>query len=122
RVHTSLVVGVAWMDTRMLRATLVAGTQSPGGTGWRWNAEVPRRARAGLAATFNSGFLLQDARGGYYAEGRTAAPLVDGAASLVIGSDGTVTVGTWGRDVRMSPDVAAVRQNLSLIVDHARPV
>jgi hypothetical protein len=122
RVHTSLVVGVAWMDTRLLRATLVAGTQSPGGTGWRWNAEVPQRARAGLAATFNSGFLLQDARGGYYAEGRSAAPLVDGAASLVIDRDGTATVGRWGRDVRMSPDVAAVRQNLSPIVDHARPV
>jgi Phosphodiester glycosidase len=122
RVHTSLVTGVAWMDDTILRGELVAGTQSPGGSGWRWGADVPRRVRPDLAATFNSGFLLADSRGGYYSEGRTAAPLRQGAASVVIYTDGTMTVGRWGKDVSMGPDVASVRQNLSLIVNHGDPV
>jgi hypothetical protein len=121
-VHTSLVAGVAWMDTTVLRGQLVAGTQSPGGSGWRWGADVARRVRPDLAATFNSGFLLADSGGGYYADGRTAAPLREGAASVVIYTDGTVTVGRWGADVSMGPNVASVRQNLSLIVNHGDPV
>ena len=63
-----------------------------------------------------------DARGGYYAEGRVIKPLVDGAASLVIRSDGTPTVAKWGRDATLGPDTASVRQNLSLIVDDGAPV
>jgi hypothetical protein len=41
-------------------------------------------------------------------------------ASLVIFSDGTATVGAWGRDVTLSPAVEAVRQNLPLLVDGGR--
>ena len=33
-----------------------------------------------------------------------------------------MTVGQWGRDVSMSPQVASVRQNLSLVVDQGRAV
>jgi len=73
-------------------------------------------------AAFNSGFKLADARGGFYEDGRTAQPLVAGAASMVFFTDGTMTVGQWGRDVTMSPRVAAVRQNLVPLVDHAQVV
>jgi len=31
-----------------------------------------------------------------------------------------MTIGQWGRDVRMTPEVVGVRQNLKLIVDHGR--
>ena len=41
-----------------------------------------------------------------------------GGASLVIYRNGRTDVGAWGREVRMSPDVAAVRQNLIPLVDH----
>jgi hypothetical protein len=117
----NMVVGAAWMDTRALRATLVAGTVVPGGSGWAWHSEVPPAERSHLVAAFNSGFKFQDTPGGYYAEGRTAVPLVDGQASFVVMADGTATVADWGRDVRMGPSVRAVRQSLHLIVDHGRP-
>lgn len=45
-----------------------------------------------------------------------------GGASLVIYRNGDVTVGRWGRDVHMTRDVIAVRQNLTLLVDGGRPV
>jgi hypothetical protein len=110
------------MDTKLLTATLVAGTQAPGGGPWPWHAEIPKSKRQDLAATFNSGFLLQDSSGGYYSDGNTAGSLKNGAASFVIYKDGTATVGEWGRDVRMTKDVAQVRQNLSLLVDNGSPV
>ena len=65
---------------------------------------------------------MQDSQGGFFADGITAVPLQTGAASLVINSDGTATVGAWGTDVAMSPSVVAVRQNLDLIVDHGQAV
>ena len=37
---------------------------------------------------------------------------------MVYYRDGKVTVGVWGRDVRMTSQVIGVRQNLKLIVDH----
>jgi hypothetical protein len=121
-VHTSLVTGVVWIDTKVVRAVLVPGTQQPGAALGAWHSEVPPSRRRDLVAAFNSGFKMVDARGGYYENGRTVVPLVDGAASVVVFKDGTATVAKWGRDVRMGSDVAAVRQNLALIVDHGSPV
>ena len=76
---------------------------------------------ASLVAAFNGGFLMQDAQGGYYTEGRAVFPLVEGAASLVMYADGSVTVGAWGSDVTMTPDVVAVRQNLVPLVEGGQP-
>jgi hypothetical protein len=39
----------------------------------------------------------------------------------VIHADGTVTVGAWGTDVTMTPDVVAVRQNLVPLVEGGQP-
>jgi hypothetical protein len=123
RVHTSLVSGVVWMDPMLLSARLVPGVQDPGGGGWgQWYGEVPRWARGALVAAFNAGFYLRESQGGFYANGRYAKPMQNGAASLVIYRNGTANVGAWGRDVRMTPDVVAVRQNLRLIVDDGHPV
>jgi hypothetical protein len=72
-------------------------------------------------AAFNGGFLMKDAQGGYLTEGRTVYPLVSGAASIVIRSDGSVNVGAWGTDVTMTPDVVAVRQNLVPLVAGGQP-
>ncbi|HWD08746.1 MAG TPA: hypothetical protein VHA57_06590 [Actinomycetota bacterium] len=116
-VHTSLTAALVWIDPQLVSFQLVAGSLEPGGAGWQYQAPLPAAELTQLAATFNSGFRLPDARGGFYESGKEGPPLVDGAASLVLYQDGTATVGQWGRDVTMSPDVAAVRQNLSLIVD-----
>ncbi|MGH9127980.1 MAG: phosphodiester glycosidase family protein [Acidimicrobiales bacterium] len=122
-VHTSLVTGVAWMNPKLLTAKLFAGSQEPGGGPWPYSAPIPSSMQGSLVAAFNSGFRMQDANGGYYAYGHTGVPLVNGAASLVINTDGTVNVGTWGTGAfRMSPTVAAVRQNLTLIVEGGSPV
>ena len=120
-VHTSLLEGLAWMDPKLLRFDLHPGRQEPGGT-WESRAQVPPDERLALVAAFNGGFRMTDSAGGFYLDRREQVPLRDGAASLVISVDGTATVGQWGRDVQMGPDVVAVRQNLRLIVDGGQPV
>ncbi len=121
-VHTSLLTTVVWMDTKLLRPVLYAGTQLPGGSGWRHYALIPKADRSGLVSAFNSGFAMDDIKGGWYSEGRAAKPLLGGGATFVIYRDGTVDVGQWGRDVQMSGAVASARQNLTLIVDHGQTV
>jgi hypothetical protein len=120
-VHTSLLAGIAWFDPTLLKAVLVPGLTSPPHADRSWGAMVPVDNRAGLVAAFNSAFALNDARGGYYSNGHTYAPLRRGGASLAIRHDGTLTVGQWGRDVSFN-DVSTARQNLDLIVDHGHLV
>jgi len=120
-VHTSIVVGVAWMDTKLLSATLYSGSTIPGAGPWADTAPVSPQAASSLVAAFNAGFLLPDTNGGYYSEGRLSAPLRNGAASFVVYRNGTATVAQWGRDAVMGPDVVSVMQNLDLLVDGGQP-
>ena len=120
------LAGLAWMDTRLLAARLYSGSVSPGGLSWKFTAPVRPAQAATLVAAFNGGFKMKDAHAGYYSEGRLPYPLARGAASLVIYSSGSVTVGAWGTDVGWSPPapgvrVVAVRQNLVPLVAGGRP-
>jgi len=121
-VHTSVVDGIAWLDTRLLSATLYSGSFIPGGGPYRHTAPIQPSAERTLVAVFNAGFRMQDANGGYFTEGRTIIPLRNGAASFVIYRNGSVAIGAWGSDVHMTRSVVAVRQNLALLVDNGRPV
>jgi len=114
-------VEVAWLDPTFLRPVFVPGTGDGGGP-WAWGGMVAPEAQGQLVAAFNGGFKLGDLPGGWYADGRINKGLVPGQASLVIYQDGHATVGQWGRDVDLAPDVVSVRQNLGLLVDGGRPV
>jgi len=113
-------VGVAWMDTGRLRFALYAGTTQPAGH-WSNDGAVPPTLWGSLVATMNSGFRLNQSMGGFYLDGTAAVPLRNGGASFVVYRDGSATVAEWGRDATLSPAVAAVRQNLDLLVDHGAP-
>jgi hypothetical protein len=126
-IHTSYVVGVAWMDTKMLSGQLYSGSQIPGGGPYPFTAPITAQASKTIVAAFNAGFRMQDANGGYYTDNKLILPLRPGAASVVIYKDGTMNVGMWGRDFTMAPNaagspVASVRQNLDLIVDGGKAV
>jgi len=118
--HTSVLGALVWMNPAVLRFVEVPGTVEPGGS-WNTVGTVGGPDRNALVAAFNGGFRFKDAQGGFFAEGHAAPALVDGAASLVVRTDGTVDVGQWGRDDALGPNVAAVSQNLVLIVDNGAP-
>ena len=117
--HTSYLDTVMWIDQNLAKLILHPGYLVPGGSGWSQAFDVPTSQRDSLLATFNSGFRLTDANGGYWADGKTAAPLREGAASAVFYKDGTVNIVKWGI-AAPGPDVAAVRQNLVLLVDQGK--
>lgn len=118
--HTSVLVAVAWMDPNLLKFRQFPGAKLPGGS-WDTPSRVPPDQQQSLVAAFNGGFRFEDSMGGFYLDGRAKPDLQDGIASLVIKTDGTPTVGQWGRDQQMAPDVASVRQNLALLVDDGKP-
>jgi hypothetical protein len=122
KVHTSYVAGVVWMDTNLLTAQLYSGSQIPGGRSFWHQAPVSSDRSKSLVVAFNGGFLMQNADGGYFTDGRTYKKLRTGAASVVIFKNGRMTVAKWGRDVVMTNQIASVRQNLDLIVDNAKEV
>ena len=79
-VNTSLVTGVAWMDTKLLSATALRRHDHPG-HGPDLRRHGPHRRRPPLDtldAAFNSGFRMQDSQGGFYLDGVTAVPLQAG--------------------------------------------
>lgn len=118
--HTSFLAGVMRLDPKLVRGELHPGTREPVGR-WRASTSLSGAAGTGIAAVFNGGFRLNDpSHNGYYSEGHIVTPLVDGAASLVLHTDGTADVGAWNREVHMGPDVASVRQNLQPLVDDAQ--
>jgi hypothetical protein len=116
--NTSYYTGLMWLDTKLLRASYVVGLNEPGGGPNPWNSQIPANLRGISIAAFNSGFKMDSARGGAWLDGQEIKPLVNGAASFVIKKDGSASVGKWGRDLVMGPDIQAVRQNLELLVDN----
>jgi len=120
-LHTSYLDGVVWIDHRAATWELHPGFEDPGHLAqWSQPDWVPPSRRSDLLATFNGGFKTPESRGGFYENGHTAGALLPGAASLVLHRGGGVTLGSWGREVRMTRDVVAVRQNLRLLIDHGR--
>jgi hypothetical protein len=119
-VHTSYVVGIVSIDQRLVTFQLHPGYEDPGPGNWGSLSYIPLDSRRGLLATFNGGFKLGTAGGGFYLNGVTRGIMTKGAASVVYYRNGTIAIGTWGSEVAMTPDVVGVRQNLKLIVDHGQ--
>ena len=115
-VHTSYYASVLWIDTSLAKAMFIPGFEEPGGPN-PFNGALPKELWPIVLANFNGAFRLEDSMGGYYYGGEMVKPLVDGKASTVVYKDGSIKVGKWGRDLQMSDDIQAVRQNLNLIVD-----
>ena len=115
-VYTSQITSAVWVDPTLLRVALVPGAYEPGGT-WAQTPYINSAQIPYAVAAFNGGFRVQDAHGGFFLDGTTQVPLRNGAASIVIYSDGHIGMGTWGSEVSMSPNVVAVLQNLVMMVD-----
>jgi len=121
-VHTSYVVGVAWMDMKLLSARLYSGSWIPGGGPYPFTAPVRSAQARTLVAAFNAGFLMNSANGGYYTNNKMEVPLRAGAASFVVYRNGTANVVAWGPSMKVTSNVVSVRQNLDLLVNDAKPV
>ena len=121
KVHTSYVAGLVNMNPKLLKFQLRPGVEDPGpGRYGGAQPEIAAGHRRGLAATFNGGFKIASAQGGFWLNGTERGALVKGAATMVYYRDGSLRIGVWGRSLHMTPDVVGVRQNLKPIVEHGR--
>jgi hypothetical protein len=118
--YTSQVNGIASIDQRLVRFSLRPGTEDPGAANWGVPNYIPAGQRKGLLATFNGGFKLNSAGGGFYLNGIYHGSLVNGAASVVYYKNGSIKIGEWGRDFSLNSTIVGVRQNLKLLVDHGQ--
>jgi hypothetical protein len=118
-VYTSQITSAVWIDPRLMKVSVIPGATEPGGV-WTHPPDITAAELPTIAAAFNGGFRPQDARGGFYLDGRTAVPLRNGASSFVLYRDGHVNIGTWDREVTLTPDVVAVVQNLVPMVDNGQ--
>jgi Phosphodiester glycosidase len=117
QIYSSYYAGIVSLDQRLVRFDLRPGTEDPGPGNWGAPLDIPAGHRKGLLATFNSGFRIYASDGGFYLNGHYDGALVKGVASEVYYRDGRLAIGPWGRGLlHMGHDVAAVRQNLHLIV------
>jgi hypothetical protein len=120
--YPTLVAGVAWVDHTRTSTWLYPGRQEPAVTlSARGPMEIPTSTRAGLVASFNSGFKLSDSGGGFALNGHTYEPLKDGIATILRYRDGTVDVRAWSGGPDVPADVVYARQNLPLIVNNGQP-
>ncbi len=119
--YPRLVAGVAWIDHTRTSLALYPGRQEPPGSLPRGTMSLPISRRHRLLASFNSGFKLQDARGGFAVAGHTYAPMSSGIATLVRYRTGRIDVTAWTGAAEVGPNVDFARQNLPLIVDHGHP-
>ncbi len=115
--HLPVVAAAVLVPAGAVALHLAPGTREPvTGMASATQAQVPPAQRSRLEAVFNAGFKMRDSHGGWQLGSRAAVPLQAGRASLVIDRAGQWRIGAWGQDVSMTPDVAAVRQNLDLVV------
>ncbi|HEX7164123.1 MAG TPA: phosphodiester glycosidase family protein [Trebonia sp.] len=118
--YTSQVNGIASIDQRLVKFSLRPGSEDPGPADWGVSNYIPAGQRKGLLATFNGGFKLDSAGGGFYLNGIHHGSLVKGTAAIVYYKDGTIKIGEWGRDFTMNSSIEGVRQNLKLLVDRGK--
>jgi hypothetical protein len=121
--HLPVSAAAALIPQGADQVRLMPGTREPVvGMSSKDGYSVPARDYSRLVATFNAGFKMHDSHGGWWTKESNAVPLVDGRASAVIDRNGVVRIGEWGKTVRMSPDVVAVRQNLDPVIVGGRIV
>ncbi|HSO98382.1 MAG TPA: hypothetical protein VLP43_05475 [Solirubrobacteraceae bacterium] len=77
--------------------------------------------RGHLVAAFNGAFKFGTGAGGFVAYGRVGVPLRAGLGSIVTYASGRTDIGSWRAEVPAAENVASVRQNLTLLVDHGTP-
>jgi hypothetical protein len=119
--YPRMVAGVAWIDPQRTSISLYAGRLEPSVSMPRGLMQVPVTQRPRLLATFNSGFKLSDAHGGWADGGVTYAPLVRGMATFVGYADGRVDIESWTGGPDVPAGVTFARQNLPLIVEGGEP-
>ncbi len=117
------LVAVVAFNVQATRLNFVLGYDEPKSTVY---ANRPARIPASdmlpgrILAAFNGGFKAQHGHFGVMLDGVTLIPPRDGFGTVGIYADGKVIVGAWGKDINLSPQLVAYRQNGLLIIQDGK--
>ncbi len=118
----SLVAVVAF-DLNRTRLNFILGYDEPAVKGGPKGTGLIPEADARpyvLLATFNGGFKSEHGKYGAMSGGVVAIPARKDLATIAIYKDGSVRIGTYGKDLESLEDTIAWRQNCSLIIDNGQ--
>jgi hypothetical protein len=119
--HLPSGVDLLSFDQRVVSLHLHSGTIDAGATGWRYGPAITGSELTRVVAAFNGGFRLDLGSGGFESYGRVGAPLRAGLGSIVTYKNGTTDIGSWdGQVPAAGQQVASVRQNLTLLINHGQ--
>ena len=110
-------IALLWIDPAAVSFRLIPGLSVPEGSPVTAADRSPSTWVPRMVAAFNGGFMLKDGVGGYYYAHQLVRPLRSGLGTLEITADGRLQVGAWGRDLALTSQTIAVRQNMPLLVD-----
>jgi TolB protein len=107
------------LDPRLLQIKMVPGTIEPKPTtGLIGAGVIPREDWASLVAAFNGGFAAMHGKFGMMVDRKVYLPARDGIATLAVYEDGSFRMGTWGADLKQTPDMVSYRQNCPPLIEN----
>ena len=107
------------LDPRLLQIKMVPGTIEPQPTtGLIGSGVIPQEDWGSLVAGFNGGFAAMHGKFGMMVDRKVYLPARDGIATLAVYEDGSLRMGTWGADLKQTPDMVAYRQNCPPLIEN----
>ena len=106
------------LDPRLLQIKMVPGTIEPQPTtGLIGTGVIPQEDWGSLVAGFNGGFAAMHGKFGMMVDRKVYLPARDGIATLAVYEDGSLRMGTWGADLKQTPDMVSYRQNCPPLIE-----
>ena len=115
------VVDLIEIDPRLLQIKMMPGTAEPRPTtGLVGAGVIPVEDWPALVASFNGGFAAMHGHYGMMVDRKVYLPARDGVATLAVYEDGSIRMGTWGKDLRQTPDMVSYRQNCPPLIENGQ--
>ncbi len=107
------------IDPGSLQIKMIPGTWEPRSTtGLVGTGVIPREDWPVLVAAFNGGFAAMHGQYGMMVDRKVYLPPRDGLATLAVYEDGSIRMGTWGKDLTQTPDMVSYRQNCPPLIEN----
>ncbi len=112
-------VEIIEMDPGLLQVKMIPGTIEPKPTtGLVGSGMIPQADWGELVAGFNGGFAAMHGKFGMVVDRKVYLPPRDGIATLAVYEDGSLRMGTWGKDLAQTPDMVSYRQNCPPLIEN----
>jgi TolB protein len=112
-------VDIIELDPALLQIKMIPGTIEPKPTtGLIGSGVIPKEDWPHLVAGFNGGFAAMHGKFGMVVDRKVYLHPRDGIATLAVYDDGSLRMGTWGRDVTPAADLASYRQNCPPLIEN----